>query len=57
VLALGHHFDYSIGWVVATVASIVLLLLPVPIADRAVLSLVVGPIVGLVVHGRVLARG
>jgi len=56
VLALGMHREYAVGWVLATVVSILLLLLPLPLADRAVVSLVLGPLVGLAYHGRALVR-
>jgi len=56
VVALGMHGHYAIGWVLATVASVLLLLLPLPLADRAVISLVVGPLVGLAYHAQALVR-
>ncbi len=56
VLALGRHARYAQGWMIATVVSVALLLLPLPLSDRAVLSLVVGPVIGLAFHGGVLTR-
>jgi O-antigen/teichoic acid export membrane protein len=50
VLALGRHRAYATGWVVSTVAAAGLLTTGLPIADRAVLSLGVGPLVGIAVH-------
>ena len=56
VLALGLHAQYSRGWLLATAVAVALLLLPLSLSDRAVVSLVVGPVAGLLYHGRVLAR-
>jgi O-antigen/teichoic acid export membrane protein len=49
-LALGKHGWYSFGWVLATLCSLAILFLPLPIEMRAILSLTVGPVVGVVVH-------
>ncbi len=50
VLALGRHRAYATGWVVSTAVSAGLLLTDLPIADRAVLALCVGPLVGIAIH-------
>ncbi|CAN5213852.1 hypothetical protein BH11ACT4_BH11ACT4_02180 [soil metagenome] len=50
LLAGGRHGPYSAGWVTAAVATIVILLLPLPLESRAVLALCIGPAVGLLVH-------
>jgi hypothetical protein len=50
VLALDRHAAYTGGWIAATVTSIAVLLLPLPVELRTVLSLGVGPVVGVVVH-------
>ncbi|KQY47495.1 hypothetical protein [Cellulomonas sp. Root137] len=50
VLALDRHAAYTAGWIAATLVSTIILLLPLPVELRAVLSLGVGPVVGVVVH-------
>lgn len=50
VLAVGRHRAYSVGWVVATVTAILVLLLPIPVTERVVLSLWASPLVGVAVH-------
>lgn len=54
VIALGYHRAYSAGWVTATIVAILLLLLPLPVDMRCVLSLTVGPLVGVLVHASAL---
>ncbi|WP_291055563.1 hypothetical protein [Herbiconiux sp.] len=49
-LALDKHRAYSGGWIAATVLAVLLLLLPLPIELRAVLSLLLGPLAGLAIH-------
>lgn len=49
-LSMGHHRAFSSGWVAATLLSIVLLLLPLPLETRCILSLTAGPSLGVVVH-------
>jgi len=55
VLAMGRHASYALGWLVAIAVSAATLLLPFALADRALLSLVLGPVAGLVVFAAVLA--
>ena len=55
-IALGHHRIYSVGWLLGTAVSILLLLLPVPLDLRCVLSLTLGPLAGIVVHVASLVR-
>jgi hypothetical protein len=55
-VAAALHRAYSFGWVGATVASTLLLLLPLPLATRTVIALLCGPLVGIVVHLAALAR-
>lgn len=55
-VAAALHRAYSLGWVVATVASGLLLLLPLPLPDRTVVGLVCGPLVGIGVHLAALRR-
>ncbi|KQR16689.1 hypothetical protein [Cellulomonas sp. Leaf334] len=50
VLAVDRHAAYTGGWIAATATSVVVLLLPLPVELRAVLSLGVGPVVGVAVH-------
>jgi O-antigen/teichoic acid export membrane protein len=50
VVAAALHRAYSFGWVVATVASTLLLLLPVELQTRTVIALLCGPLVGMAVH-------
>lgn len=49
-LATGAHRPYAIGWWVATLASIGLLLLPIGVADRVAVALIAGPLIGMAVH-------
>jgi O-antigen/teichoic acid export membrane protein len=48
--------SYALGWVCATVAATVLLLLPLPLQTRTVVALLCGPLVGIGVHLVALAR-
>jgi O-antigen/teichoic acid export membrane protein len=56
-VAAALHRAYSLGWVGATVASGLLLLLPLPLETRTVVGLLCGPLVGIGVHLAALARG
>ncbi|MDG3009333.1 hypothetical protein G4X40_04135 [Rhodococcus sp. D2-41] len=49
-LAAEQHRAYALGWWAATIASVLLLLLPVGLDLRVSLSLVAGPVVGAVIH-------
>jgi hypothetical protein len=55
-VAAALHRAYSLGWVGATVASGLLLLLPLPLQSRTVVGLLCGPLVGIGVHLVALAR-
>ena len=55
-VAAALHRAYSLGWVGATVASTLLLLLPLPLQTRTVIALLCGPLVGIAVHLAALAR-
>ena len=55
-VAAALHRAYSLGWVSATVASALLLLLPVGLETRTVIALLCGPMVGIAVHLAALAR-
>nr|WP_163755713.1 hypothetical protein [Mycobacterium botniense] len=50
------HRAYALGWVSATLASTLLLLLPLSLASRTVIALLCGPLVGIAVHLAALAR-
>ncbi|WP_199254344.1 hypothetical protein [Mycolicibacterium mengxianglii] len=55
-VAAALHRAYSLGWVSATLASALLLTLPLPLETRTVVALLCGPLVGIAVHVAVLAR-
>jgi O-antigen/teichoic acid export membrane protein len=55
-VAAALHRAYALGWVCATVASTLLLLLPLPLQTRTVVALCCGPLVGIGVHLAALAR-
>ncbi len=55
-VAAALHRSYALGWVCATVAATLLLLLPLPLQTRTVVALLCGPLVGIVVHLAALAR-
>jgi hypothetical protein len=55
-VAAALHRAYALGWVCATVASALLLLLPLPLQTRTVVALCCGPLVGIGVHLAALAR-
>lgn len=55
-VAAALHRPYSLGWVSATVASALLLTLPLDLQARTVVALLCGPLVGIAVHLFALAR-
>ena len=55
-VAAALHRAYSLGWVGATVASGLLLLLPLSLPTRTVVGLLCGPLVGIGVHLVALSR-
>ncbi|WP_428339918.1 hypothetical protein [Mycobacterium sp.] len=55
-VAAALHRAYALGWVCATVAATLLLLLPLPLQTRTVVALLCGPLVGIGVHLVALAR-
>ena len=55
-VAAAMHRTYALGWVGATVASALLLLLPLPLETRTVVALLCGPLVGIAVHLAALSR-
>jgi O-antigen/teichoic acid export membrane protein len=55
-VAAAMHRSYALGWVCATVAATLLLLLPLPLQTRTVVALLCGPVAGIGVHLIALAR-
>lgn len=55
-VAAALHRAYALGWVGATVTSVLLLLLPLGLETRTVTALLCGPLVGIAVHLIALAR-
>ena len=55
-VAAALHRAYALGWVGATLASTLLLLLPLPLETRTVVALLCGPMVGIGVHLAALSR-
>ncbi|MGE2732580.1 hypothetical protein ACQI4F_24190 [Mycolicibacterium vaccae] len=49
-VAAALHRAYAAGWVIATVAAALLLLLPLELEVRTVVALLCGPLLGIVVH-------
>jgi len=49
-LAIGEHRSFAAGWVVAAVATVLLLWLPVPVLIRPAVAVLGGPLLGVVVH-------
>jgi O-antigen/teichoic acid export membrane protein len=54
-VAAALHRAYSVGWVGATIASVLLLLLPLGLETRTVIALLCGPLVGIAIHLGALA--
>jgi O-antigen/teichoic acid export membrane protein len=57
VLAAGRHKAYAVGWFLGCVASVTLLMTGLPLDSRSVLSLCVGPLVGIGIHLSALRSG
>ena len=55
-VAAALHRGYAAGWLSATVASALLLLLPLDLEVRTVVALLCGPLLGMAVHLAALAR-
>jgi hypothetical protein len=49
-LGLSQHGVYVAGWVIAAVASVLVLLVPGPLVPRMLLALMAGPAIGVFVH-------
>ena len=54
-LARGRHVLYTVGWLVAALTTCLVLFLALPLEDRVLLSLVLGPVIGATVHILALA--
>jgi len=50
ILTRGGHAAYTTGWVVAAVLATAGLVLPIPLGERVLVALAVGPGTGLLVH-------
>ena len=55
-VAAALHRAYSAGWLCATVASALLLLLPLELEVRTVVALLCGPLLGIAMHLAALAK-
>jgi O-antigen/teichoic acid export membrane protein len=55
-VAAALHRAYSVGWICATIASALLLTLPLELQTRTVVALLCGPVVGITVHLVALGR-
>lgn len=55
-LAANRHRVYVAGWITASVVFVLLLLLPGAVTSRALVSLTVGPLAGILVHLVALRR-
>ncbi|MCB0949700.1 MAG: hypothetical protein KDB44_10550 [Mycobacterium sp.] len=55
-VAAALHRAYAAGWLCATVASTLLLLLPLELQVRTVVALLCGPLLGIAIHLWALAR-
>ena len=55
-LARGFHLAYTVGWFLAAATTCVILMVPLPIEERVLLSLLTGPILGALLHVSALTR-
>jgi O-antigen/teichoic acid export membrane protein len=55
-VAAALHRAYALGWIIATVAAVALLLLPLGLEERTIIALLCGPLVGIAVHLGALAK-
>jgi O-antigen/teichoic acid export membrane protein len=55
-VAAALHRAYAAGWVIATIAATLLLLLPLNLEARTIVALLCGPLLGIVVHLVALAK-
>jgi O-antigen/teichoic acid export membrane protein len=57
VLARGQHGAFLAGWLGAALAMTLILLMPLPMAPRAIGALAFGPLIGLLIHLGALILG
>ena len=50
VLARSEHFVYSLGWAVAALVTVAIMITPMDFMTRLIVALLCGPVAGLVVH-------
>ena len=50
VLARSQHVAYSLGWAIAAIATVAVMLLPMEFMSKVALALILGPAAGLLVH-------
>ncbi|WP_280833196.1 hypothetical protein [Mycolicibacterium frederiksbergense] len=55
-VAAALHRAYALGWIIATVAAVGLLMLPLGLETRTVIALLCGPLVGIALHLAALIR-
>lgn len=55
-LARGQHRAYTTGWLLAALVTSITLFLPIEIKERVLLGLLIGPVLGTVIHVWALAR-
>ena len=55
-VAAALHRAYSLGWIGATLAAGLLLMLPLPLESRTVVALLCGPLIGIAAHLVALAK-
>lgn len=55
-VAAALHRAYALGWIIATVAAVALLLLPLGLEERTIIALLCGPLVGIALHLGALAK-
>lgn len=56
LLALGRHSALTVGWIAAAFVTVAIMLLSFPLEVRLISALVVGPVVGLMIHFLILIR-
>lgn len=54
VLSANRHNAYLVGWVVAALATVAAMLLPLALEPRVLAAMAIGPVAGLVIHATAL---
>lgn len=57
LLSRSRHVPYVAGWVVAALATVAILVTPLPLEPRLVAALLIPPVIGIAVHLVAVARG